>query len=128
MRVLVADSDPRVRAALNMFFEFEPEFAIVGESADTSSLLARAKSTQPDLVLIDWELPGNSIANLIEWLKEAEKPSKVIVLSRRPESEQAALAVGADAFVSKTHAANSLLEILYRLFKSEERGSVAVLR
>ena len=117
MRVLVADSDPRVRAALNMFFRSDSESAIIGESQDASSLLAQAKEIQPDLVLIDWELPGNSIAVLIEWLKEAKKPSKVIVLSRRPESEQAALTVGADAFVSKTHSANSLLDTLHRLFK-----------
>jgi DNA-binding NarL/FixJ family response regulator len=124
VRVLVADSDSRVRAALNMFFRSDSGSEIIGESKDASSLLAQAKEIQPDLVLIDWELPGNSIATLIEWLKEAEKPSKVIVLSRRPESEQAALTVGADAFVSKTHSANKLLDTLHRLFKPEERDIV----
>jgi DNA-binding NarL/FixJ family response regulator len=109
-----------------MFFKCDPELAIVGESADASSLLTQAKAVQSDLVLIDWELPGHSIADLIEWLKEADKPTKVIVLYRQQESEQAALAAGADAFVSKMHSANSLLDILYRLFKPEERGSVPV--
>jgi DNA-binding NarL/FixJ family response regulator len=124
MNILVADNDPRVRAALNMFFSCEPELAIVGESSDAASLLAQAKTLKPDLVLLDWELPGQSTKAVIEWLKASGQTSKVIVLSKRPESEQAALAVGADAFVSKTHPANSLLDTLRRLFKSREKDSV----
>jgi DNA-binding NarL/FixJ family response regulator len=99
--------------------------AIVGESTHSQSLLAQAKALKPDLVLIDWELPGHSIEALIEWLKKSENAAKVIVLSGRPESEQAALAVGADAFVSKTHSAVNLLDTLRRLFKPRERDSVA---
>jgi DNA-binding NarL/FixJ family response regulator len=105
-----------------MFFKCDPELAIVGESSDGSSLLAQVKAVQPDLLLIDWDLPGNSIADLIKWIKEADKPTRVIVLSRNQQSEKAALAAGADALVSKTRSANSLLDVLHRLLKPEERG------
>jgi DNA-binding NarL/FixJ family response regulator len=124
MRVLVADSDPRVRTALNMLLKFEPELAIIGESVHASSLLAKAEELEPDLVLLDWELPGNSITALIEQLKNAESPCRVIVLSRRPEAEQAAMTVGADAFVSKTDPADSLLDTLHSLIKLQERDSI----
>jgi DNA-binding NarL/FixJ family response regulator len=124
MNILVADNDPRVRAALHMFFSCEPELAIVGESADAASLLAQAKTLNPDLILIDWELPGHSTKAVIEWLKASEHTSKVIVLAKQPESEQAALAVGADAFVSKTHSADSLLDTLRKLYKPREKDSV----
>lgn len=127
MRVLVADGDPRVRTALTMLLKFEPELTIVGESTNASNLLAQAKEFQPDLVLLDWELPGDSITALIEHLREAERLCKVVVLSRRPEPEQAALTVGADAFVSKTDPADSLLETLHRLFKTQERDSASAL-
>ena len=126
MRVVVADSDPRVRIALNMLLKFEPDLAIVGESTDASSLLAQAKELHPDLVLLDWELPGSSIAALIEQIRETYRPCKVVVLSRRPESEQAALTVGADAFASKTDPADSLLERLHRLFNPQERDPAQV--
>jgi DNA-binding NarL/FixJ family response regulator len=126
MRVLVADNDPRVRAAINMFFKCEPELSIVGESTNASSFLAQAKALRPDLVLIDWELPGSSVTVLIEWLKEAEKPAKIIVLSKRPEREQEALAVGADAFISKTRPADSLIDTLQKLFQTPDDGSIFV--
>jgi DNA-binding NarL/FixJ family response regulator len=70
------------------------------------------------LVLLDWELPGSSVTAVIKHLREAENPCKVIVFSRRPEAEQAALTVGADAFLSKTHPADSLLETLHRVFRT----------
>ena len=70
MRVLVADSDPRVRKALSMLLRLEPELAIVGESTDASSLLAQVIELEPDLVLLDWELPGSPITTLIERLRK----------------------------------------------------------
>jgi DNA-binding NarL/FixJ family response regulator len=103
-----------------MLLKFEPQFAIVGESTDAASLRDKAKALQPDLILLDWELPGNSIGSLVRQLRKANAPCKVIVLSPHPESEQAALDVGADAFVSKSNSADSLLGTLHRLFKREE--------
>ena len=124
MRVLVADSDPRVCTALNMLLKFEPELAIVGESKDASTLLAQVKALEPDLVLLDWELPGNSITALIESLKQTGTHCQVVILSRRPEAAQAARTVGADAFVSKTDPADSLLQTLHQLIKPQERDAI----
>jgi two-component system phosphate regulon response regulator PhoB len=107
-----------------MLLKFEPELAIVGESADASSLFAQAEKLNPDLVLLDWELPGNSITAVVERLKTAKTPSQVIILSRRPEAREAALTVGADAFVSKSNPADSLLETLRHLL-GRRRESVS---
>lgn len=126
MRVLVADSDPRVRTALIMLLKCEPELAVVGESTNASSLLAQVKELEPDLVLLDWEFPGSSITELLERLREVDKACKIIVMSRRPESEQAALTVGADVFVSKTDPADSLLDALHGLLNTQERDPVSV--
>jgi DNA-binding NarL/FixJ family response regulator len=124
---MVADSDPRVCKALNMLLKFEPELEIVGESTDALSLVAQVEALKPDLVLLDWELPGNSITAVIESLKRAEKSCQVIILSRRPEAEHAALTVGADAFVSKTDPADSLLHTLNGLIKPHKDAVTAPL-
>jgi DNA-binding NarL/FixJ family response regulator len=109
-----------------MLLKFEPELAIVGESTDALSLLAQAKELQPDLVLLDWELPGSPITTLIEQLRKGERPIKITILARRPDAKQAALTVGADAFVSKTNPADSLLQTLHALLGSQERDSITV--
>ena len=126
MRVMVAENDPRVRKALNMLLNLEPELTIEGECTDSASLLAQAQEVHPDLVLLDWELPGSSITEVIERLREINDSCKVIVFCRRAEAKQSALTVGADAFFSKTHPADSLLETLHTLFGTHERNSVDV--
>jgi DNA-binding NarL/FixJ family response regulator len=64
-------------------------------------LLDWAKAAQPDLVLLDWELPGLPAVSLLPLLQSHRPGLHVIALSGQPEARQAALEAGADAFVSK---------------------------
>jgi DNA-binding NarL/FixJ family response regulator len=101
MRVLLADDQTKVRSALRLLLEQEPEMSVVGEAADAEDLLAQAEATQPDLVLLDWELPSLRTDDWLSILRTLCPHLKVIALSGRPEARQAALDAGAEAFVSK---------------------------
>ena len=109
-RILVADGDARVRSALNTLLQQEPTHIVVRESGDLGSLAVQLKQFRPDLVLLDWELPGRPAAALLFALHGLDYLPKVIVLSARPESEIDALAVGADAFVCKGDPPERLLD------------------
>jgi DNA-binding NarL/FixJ family response regulator len=103
----------------------------VGEAIRAGDLLDQAILTQPDLVLLDWELPGLSAKNystttpegqnkrarhhLLVILHTLHSRPKVIALSGRPEVRQAALDAGADAFVSKGDSPERLLETLRKI-------------
>jgi DNA-binding NarL/FixJ family response regulator len=101
MRILIADDQAKVRFALRVLLEHQPDLEIVGEAANAQDLLAQVKIVHPDLVLLAWELPGPCADYLPPSLKEACPGLAVIALSGRPEAQSAALAAGADAFVSK---------------------------
>jgi DNA-binding NarL/FixJ family response regulator len=102
MRILLADSLPRVRFALRTLLEEQPGLLIVGEAAQCRSLLAQVEVTCPDLLLLSWELPGRPGKRLVRWVRGGGCPDLlVIVLSGRQAARQKALAAGADAFVSK---------------------------
>lgn len=116
-RILVADNDARVRMALNTLLQQEPEKVAVRESNDISSLAVQVKQFKPDLVLLDWELPGRPAAALLLSLHGLNYNPKIIVLSTRPESEREALGAGADAFVCKGDPPDQLLGSLRRLAK-----------
>ena len=100
-RMLVADSDARVRQALHTLLGQEPGPVVIRESPDVASLAIEVRDFQPDLILLDWELPGRPAAALLFASQNLLYRSKMIVISRRPEDRQMALAAGADAFVSK---------------------------
>jgi DNA-binding response OmpR family regulator len=74
-----------------------------------ASLAAQVREFKPQLVLLQWELPGRPAAALLFALRGVDTKPKVIVLSARPESEHAVLASGADAFVSKGDPPEQLL-------------------
>lgn len=119
MRVFLADDQARVRSALRLLLEQERGLCVVGEAAEAEELLAQLKATRPDLMLLDWELPGLSLTNsvgpgnhLLSVLHVFYPNLRVIALSGRPEARQAALAAGADAFVSKGDPPERLLTTL----------------
>jgi DNA-binding NarL/FixJ family response regulator len=101
MRILLADDQATVRSALQLLLEEDPELNVVGEATDARELLTQAGIACPDLVLLDWELPGSQAADLLPALRQRHPHLVVIALSGRPEARQSALAAGADAFVSK---------------------------
>ena len=119
MRVLLADDQPKVRSALGLLLEQEPGLCVVGEATEAEELLTQIKATRPDLMLLDWELPGLALANsvgagkhLLSVLHVFYPNLRIIALSGRPEAHQAALAAGADAFVSKGDPPERLLATL----------------
>jgi DNA-binding NarL/FixJ family response regulator len=109
MRVLLADDQTKVRSALRLLLEQEPGLSVVGEAAEAEDLLAQVETTQPDLVLLDWELPGLRTDDRLSVLRALCPQLKVIALSGQPEARRAALSAGADAFVSKGEPPEQLL-------------------
>ena len=112
MRVLLADDQPNVRSALRLLLEQEMGLREVGEASDVSVLLSQVETNCPDLVLLDWELPGSKNIELLPSLRAKCPKLFVIVLSGHPEARQAALSAGADAFIGKGDPPKVLLATL----------------
>jgi DNA-binding NarL/FixJ family response regulator len=112
MRILLADDQPKVRFAMRVLLDRQPGLQIVGEVAHANSLLAQAEAACPDLVLLDWELPGLLATDLLVALRGSCPELSVIALSGRPEARQTALNAGVDAFVSKIEPPEQLLSAI----------------
>ena len=94
---------------------------VVAEAADAESLLSQVEQTRPELVLLDW---GLQEAAGFSALRRACPQIAVIVLSGQPGAEEAALAAGAYAFVSKADPPEQLLEAIAGV-QREENTAVA---
>jgi two-component system response regulator DesR len=101
-RVLIADANPDVRAALGLLLGREQGLAIVSQVADEQGLLSCAVETQPHLALLEWELPGSRGLQTLSALRAGCPGLAIVVLSVRPESRDQVLASGLGAFVSKS--------------------------
>jgi DNA-binding NarL/FixJ family response regulator len=123
MRVILADDQAKVRSALRLLLEHQPDVEILGEAVDTTGLLDWVKAVCPDLVLLDWELPGLPNAALLTRLHDHCPGLQVIALSSRPGARRAALDAGADTFVSKGDPPERLLIAMHDLDgKKESKG------
>ncbi len=114
MRIILADHHAQPCWALKTLLDEQPEFEIIGEAVDAAGLLSLAEKHLPDLVLVDGELPGLFIEDLITRLHVLEPPPIVVVMSSESENSRKLLKAGADAFVSKGDEPAWLLETLQK--------------
>jgi two-component system phosphate regulon response regulator PhoB len=109
MDIVLASQEYDLRLALEMLFREQPGAYVVGAVSHADALLALIRSACPDLVLLDWDLPGQPMAEVMAQAQSAGPVPKIIVLSRDEEDRGAALAAGADAFVIKGDPPKQLL-------------------
>lgn len=118
MRILLADDQPDVRSALRLLLEQGLTLHVTGEATDGWMLLNGMHATKPDLLLLDWELPGPPIQQVMAVLCQRYPTTPIVVLSGHPEAKPQALNAGATAFVSKGEAPDHLVALLHSLHRT----------
>ena len=113
LRIILADRQDTVRSAIRLLLEQEESLCVVGEAESADQLLSQIDCASPDMVLLDWDLPGLTGQELLETLLRLRPDISVIVLSGRPDVRRLALEAGAAAFVTKTEPPDRLLSAVY---------------
>lgn len=121
MRILLADDQLHVRSALQILLKHIPNLYVVGEAGDAASLLAQVQAVLPDLVLVDFKLPGLQFSNLIAKLRIMYPSLLIVALIGPLEAPAAALAVGVDSFISKSDPPERLVTLLQSLAVRREQ-------
>ena len=109
MDVLLAERRAELRSALRLVLEQEPDLYVVVEVETSDELLAQTDAECPDLLLLDWELPGQLITEIIPLLHQRCPNLHVIALSGHPEVRMLTLEAGVDQFISKSDSPDQLL-------------------
>lgn len=98
-RVFLADSQLEVRSALRLLLQ-DLNMQVVGDASDWSAALTQAAGTQPDMLVVDWNMiPTNS--SLLELRATCPEAVVIVLISHLDARQQAALSAGADSFISK---------------------------
>jgi DNA-binding NarL/FixJ family response regulator len=123
VRVILADDRAAVRSSLRLLLDEEPAFEVVAEAADALELLQVQTQEIVELILIDWELPGLPLPQLLHRLRHQERQLLIVAMSSMPASRQQALDAGADAFVDKSRSPDQMLSTLRALPVKQTRDS-----
>jgi two-component system response regulator NreC len=103
IRVLIVDDHAVLRAGLRMLIDAEDDMEAVGEAGSVRDAIFEARASNPDLVLMDVVMPGESGLEGIPKLLYEHPGIKVLVLSMQddPRYVREAFAVGAAGYVLK---------------------------
>jgi len=109
LNILIGDAQPRVRFGLRLLLEQQPGWRVAGEAEDVQALLEQVRYGCPDLVLLDWELPGMPAQELLAAIRQACPHLWIVSMSGRDDLRQAALQASADIFAYKADPPEKLL-------------------
>ena len=104
MRVLIVDDVAAVREALRMLLGDEPGVEVIGEAADGKEAVRLVQALQPDLVLMDIEMPHMGGISAMRAIQRLQRPPKLVAMSIYGASDSvraSALEAGAATYVEK---------------------------
>jgi two-component system response regulator NreC len=102
-RVLIVDDHAVVRSGLKLVLESEEGIEPVGEAGSARDAVFEARSTKPDVILLDVVMPDQSGIEVIPTLLRENPETKILVLSMQddPQYVREAFAAGASGYVLK---------------------------
>ncbi|MEU9041598.1 MULTISPECIES: response regulator transcription factor [unclassified Kitasatospora] len=111
IRVVLADDQPLVRAALEMVITETTDVEVVGEAGTGTEAVRLAAELRPDVVVMDIRMPGMDGIEATRLVTAAGGPTRVVVLTTLDEDEHvyAALHAGASGFLVKDMALEDIL-------------------
>jgi DNA-binding NarL/FixJ family response regulator len=130
LKVLLADDDPLVRAALRTILSAADDLLIVGEAVDGSAAVAAVCESRPEVVLMDIRMPGMDGIAATEQITSRPDPPKVIVLTTFHLDEYVfgALRAGASGFLLKDTPPEDIIRAVRLVAAGEAMLSPAVTR
>ncbi|MEE1741691.1 response regulator transcription factor [Streptomyces sp. BE147] len=111
VRVVLADDQPLVRAALNMVITTTPDVEVVGEAGTGAEAVRLTAELRPDVVVMDIRMPGMDGIEATSLITGGPTTAQVVVLTTFDDDEYVygALRAGASGFLVKDMALDGIL-------------------
>jgi two-component system nitrate/nitrite response regulator NarL len=121
IRVMLVDDHVVIRSGLRLLIESQPGLRVIGEAGSRTDALAVAEREQPDIILLDLDLPGTDGYELLPDLLHAARQARVLILTGVTDLEAhiRALKLGAIGVVLKEKAPEVLIKAIRGVYAGE---------
>ncbi|SFG78289.1 two-component system response regulator NarL [Neptunomonas qingdaonensis] len=112
--ILLIDDHPLLRKGVKQLIELDEELRVIAEASNAIDGIKAAKETEPDLILLDLNMPNINGIEALKMLRDEDVSSRIIVftVSDNEEDVVAALKAGADGYLLKDMEPEELLASL----------------
>ncbi len=119
IKVMIADDHSMVRQGLKQIIELEQDIKVIAQASNGEETITTALETNPDIILMDINMPKLNGIQAISKLKEKGCNSKVIVLTIHTDKEYLikTLQLGASGYVLKDADADLLIRAIYSVYR-----------
>ncbi len=101
IRVLIADDSPNIRDCLSSLIGAQSDFFVVGIAEDGLEAVEKAKDLQPDVVIMDAQMPRMDGIEATRKIKRDFPAISILFLSTFPDYIEAGRAAGCDGYLTK---------------------------
>lgn len=114
IRVLIADDHAIVRRGLRTLITSQPDMEIVGEAINGVEAVQKARTVQPDVILMDMVMPRQTGAAAIREIKKENPQARILVLTSFAEDDKIfpAIKSGALGYLLKDAETDQLLQAI----------------
>ncbi len=121
IRILLVDDHAVVRQGFAALLKLQPDFLIAGHASSGREAIAQYPQLQPDIVLMDLNLPDIDGTVAIQAIVEHDRAARIIVLTMYDNEERLlrALRCGAKTYVLKTAEPDTLVDTIRNLAHNE---------
>ena len=110
-RLGIVDDHPLTRAGIRQCLETRDGFPVVMEAGDAPEAYRLIAETHPEVIILDWALPGSDGPSVLKHLRAQWPHLKIIVFTGTTDDQTVSKAMfaGANGFVRKDNAARELV-------------------
>lgn len=112
--LMIADDHVLMRQGLKQLLELEEDIAVIAQSGDGEETVKKALEYNPDVILLDINMPSMNGIEVLRRLKDLGTVSKIIMLTIHQDREYLfeTMKIGADGYVLKDSDADSLIKAI----------------
>ncbi|WP_315794175.1 response regulator transcription factor [Paenibacillus sp. BIC5C1] len=117
IRIMIAEDQRMLRGALASLLDLEDDFEVIGEAGNGDEALKQIVSLQPDICLMDIEMPVMSGLDVAEFIQQLGLPCRIIILTTfaRPGFLERAIQAGVQGYLLKDEPSDRLAGAIRRV-------------
>ena len=121
IKVMIADDHNLMREGIKQLLEFDGSIKVIAEASNGIECLDKVKQFEPDVLLLDINMPEKNGLEVLEELKSEKTKTRILILTVHNEIEYLikAIDIGVDGYILKDSESAELKKAIDTVFKGE---------